>query len=163
VNIFEFSIQMEKDAETLYKSLAAKTSHVGIKKVFNMLAEDETRHAKAIEILEKKMQPEEETISSVGEVTTVFKKIKEDKDTKALSEDILPELRRALEIEKKGMEFYKEQIGSLESEEARKLFKLLSHQENYHYNTVENLIELVEKPLWWVEHAEFTPKGDDYY
>ena len=95
------------------------------------------------------------------EVATVFASMKE--NVEELSPDLLVELRRALEIEKKGKEYYEEKFSELDTEEGQKLFKSLSRQEDYHYKTVENLIELIEKPQWWVEHAEFTPKGDDYY
>lgn len=162
MDIFEFSIQMEKDAEALYRDLESRSSHVGVKKIFTMLAKDEQRHAEAIETLQKKMHPEK-TASSSGEIVTVFKEIKEKSQTEKLTDEILPELRRALDIEKQGREFYKEQMDAVDTEEAKKLFSLLSRQEDYHYNTVENLIELIEKPQWWVEHAEFVPSGDDYY
>ena len=162
MDIFDFALEMEHDAESLYKELASKTEHPGIKNVFSKLAEDERKHAKAIEVLQKKL-PYEKNESSIKEVTTIFKEIKMQSQTESLNDSILPELKRALEIEKKGQEYYKEKLGSVETEEGKKLFKLLSRQEAYHYQTVENLIEMVEKPEWWVEHAEFTPKGDDYY
>lgn len=162
MDIFDFSIQMENDAEDLYRSLAAKTKQPGIKRVFEMLADDEKNHAKVVEILRKKMDTGE-TKGSMAEVITVFSEIKKEAAEGFLSEDLLDELRRALEIEKKGKEFYQEKLLELETEAGRKLFKNLSRQEEYHYKTVENLIELIEKPKWWVEHAEFTPMGDDYY
>ena len=48
--------------------------------------------------------------SSIKDVKTIFKQIKEDCQTEQLSEEILPELRRALEIEKKGRDFYQHQF-----------------------------------------------------
>ena len=160
MDMFEFSITMEQDAETLYRSLAAKSSHVGIKKIFSMLADDEATHAKALKNLQKR-SPLESNKSSMGDVKTVFAELKETAETP--SDDILSELRKALEIEKKGRDFYGEKFADMDTEEGKELFRKLSKQENYHYNTVENLIELIEKPQWWVEHAEFTPQGDDYY
>ncbi|MDC7241771.1 MAG: ferritin family protein [Spirochaetales bacterium] len=160
MDMYEFSIKMEHDAESLYRSLAGKSSHTGIKKVFNMLADDEARHARAVENLQKR-NPLEKNKSSMAEVKTVFSRIKD--ASEAPSEEILIELRRALEIEKKVRDFYKEKFSELDTDEGQELFQKLSRQEDYHYNTVSNLIELIEKPQWWVEHAEFTPQGDDYY
>ena len=77
---------------------------------------------------------------SIDNIKTIFQEIKEKGRAEELSKDILPELRRALEIEKKGRDFYKEQIGNMDTEEGKKLFKLLSRQEDYHYMTIENLI-----------------------
>lgn len=161
MDIFQFSLQMERDAEALYRNLAERTEHKGVKNVFTMLADDENRHARAIEIIKKNVIPVPE--SSVDSIITVFRKIQEEGKTDVIGSGIIPELNRALEIEKKGMEFYEDKLGSLDSDDARKLFSLLSRQEKSHYHIIENLIELIEKPEWWVEHAEFTPKGDDYY
>lgn len=160
MDIYEFSIQMEHDAESLYRSLAAKTEQAGIKKIFSMLADDEAKHAKAVEVLQRK-KTQEKNKSSISEVKTIFAKLKD--NVGLPSSEILVELRKALEIERKGREFYKEKFAEVDTEEGKKLFNSLSHQEDYHYHTVENLIELIEKPQWWVEHAEFTPMGDDYY
>ncbi|QEN09386.1 hypothetical protein EXM22_15890 [Oceanispirochaeta crateris] len=162
MDIFEFSIQMEHDAEELYRTLASKTQQPGIKKIFTMLADDEVKHAKAVEVLQKKQDPSAEK-GSMEEVQTIFASIKNEVVDDILSKDLLSELRRARDIEKKGKEFYQEQFSKLDTEAGRKLFKSLSRQEEYHYMTVDNLIDLVERPQWWVENAEFTPMGDDYY
>jgi rubrerythrin len=162
MDIFEFSIQMEHDAEELYRTLASKTQQPGIKRIFTMLADDEVKHAKAVEVLQKKQDPSAEK-GSMEEVQTIFASIKKEVVDDILSKDLLSELRRARDIEKKGKEFYQEQFSKLDTEAGRKLFKSLSRQEEYHYMTVDNLIDLVERPQWWVENAEFTPMGDDYY
>ncbi len=162
MDIFNFALEMEMDARDLYRELESKTDHPGLKNIFGKLAEDEENHSRAIEILKKKLIPGKNT-SSIEDVKTIFRTIKENLQEEKLSEEILPELRRALDIEKKGREFYEKHFSGVESKEGQKLFTLLSRQEQYHYETVSNLIELIEKPNWWVEHAEFTPQGDDYY
>lgn len=162
MDMFNFAIQMEKDAEELYLELAEKTQHVGIKKVFTMLSQDEAKHRKAIEILQKKMGAEVE--KGIAEsIKTVFDEIKQNIDDIKLENDVAKDYEKALAIEKKGMDFYKEQFDKADDDKSKKLFDRLMKQESYHYRTIENLIELVRKPEWWVEHAEFTPKGDDYY
>ncbi len=40
MNMFEFSIQMEKDAEELYRKMAGNSSIEGVKKILLMLAAD---------------------------------------------------------------------------------------------------------------------------
>ena len=53
MNVFEFAIKMENDAEKLYAEQAElnKGNHLGV--VFGMLAKDEGKHA---EILKKNLQ-----------------------------------------------------------------------------------------------------------
>ena len=36
-------------------------------------------------------------------------------------------------------------------------------QETYHHKTVENLLEFVRNPEWWVENAEFNPQDSGAY
>ena len=49
MDIFEFAIEMECQGQAYYKELADKTSHTGLKKILNMLANDEIKHQQAIE------------------------------------------------------------------------------------------------------------------
>ena len=162
MDMFKFAIQMEKDAEALYLDLSAKSKNTGISKLFVMLAEDEAKHRKNIEILQKKMDSSVEK-GIAEEIKTVFDDIRKDFKNFELEEDALKDYEKALQIEKKGMDFYKEQFDKAENDNSKKLFEKLMKQESYHYKTVENLIDMVKKPQWWVENAEFNPKGDNYY
>ena len=162
MDMFKFAIQMEKDAEALYLDLSTKSKNTGISKLFVMLAEDEAKHRKNIEILQKKMDSSVEK-GIAEEIKTVFDDIRKDFKNLELEEDALKDYEKALQIEKKGMDFYKEQFDKAENDNSKKLFEKLMKQESYHYKTVENLIDMVKKPQWWVENAEFNPKGDNYY
>jgi len=51
MDYFEFSIQMEKDAEALYRKMAERAPMEGVKKVLLLLAQDEVAHRVAIERL----------------------------------------------------------------------------------------------------------------
>ena len=162
MDMFEFAIKMEKDAESLYLELSAKSKNPGIKKLLKMLADDEVKHRIAIETLQKKLGPAEEK-GIAKEIKTVFEEIKDDFKNVNLENDAVKDYKKALDIEKKGMDFYKEHFEKAEDDNSKMLFDRLMKQESYHYKTVENLIEMIEKPQWWVENAEFNPKGDDYY
>ncbi len=162
MDMFEFSIQMERDAEALYRKMAAGAPVAGIKKVLLMLAEDESRHRLAIERLQKKLS----VTPAAGvalDIKTVFEEMKQDENTVKISVDAVEDYEKALEIEKKGIKFYKEQFAATEDAASAKLFKVLMRQETYHYKTVENLLDMVRKPQWWVENAEFNPQNSDFY
>jgi rubrerythrin len=162
MNPFDFSIEMEKDAEELYRDLASREKIEGVSKVLNMLADDEVRHRENIERLKNRMpiQPDE---GVEGKIKTVFDDLRQNLDQSQISEDTVDEYRRALDIEQKGIDFYKQQFEEQESDEAKRLFKAIMQQEEYHYRVVDHLLEMVQKPQWWVEDAEFTPKGTTYY
>lgn len=162
MDMFAFSIQMEKDAEALYRKMAAEAPVEGMKKVLLMLAEDEVRHRVAIENLQKKLAVG--NVEGVAlDIKTVFDEMKQDKDVTNISVSAVEDYRKAVEIEKRGMEFYKEKFTETEDPENKKLFEILMRQETYHYKTVENLLDMVQKPDWWVENAEFNPQDSNFY
>ena len=49
MDIFNFAIQMERDGETFYRELAGQVNEKGVQEILTMLAEDEVKHAKAVE------------------------------------------------------------------------------------------------------------------
>ena len=162
MDMFDFAIKMEQDAEKLYRGLAEKASTPGVKQIFTMLADDEQKHERAIEILKRKSGGHGLDDNFIPEVKTVFQNLKDHIDDINLSKDQLDDYRIALDIEKKGFEYFKEQFEKSESPEEKRLFKSIANQEMYHIKTVENLVEMLERPQWWVENAEFTPKDSDY-
>ena len=162
MNMFAFAIQMEKDAEALYRKMADGAPVPGIKKVLLMLAEDEARHRFAIEQLQKKLA----VTPAAGvalDIKTVFDEMRQDAKTTKISVDAVDDYEKALEIEKQGMDFYKEKFADAEDAASAKLFKVLMRQETYHHKTVQNLLDMVLKPQWWVENAEFDPHNSDFY
>ena len=162
MNMFDFAIKMEKDVEQLYSDLAAKAATEGVKKIFTMLAEDEKKHLQAIEILKRKNEGKQLDDAFIPEATLIFEEMRNNIEEIELSKDQLDDYKLALDIEKKGFAFFKEQFGKSDSKETKALFKCIANQELYHVKTIENLIDMLERPRWWVENAEFTPRDEDY-
>ncbi|THB70409.1 MAG: hypothetical protein D6B25_20160 [Desulfobulbaceae bacterium] len=162
MDMFEFSIQMEKDAESLYRKMADEAPVEGIKKVLLMLAEDEVHHRVAIENLQKKLDVDPAPGTAL-DIKTVFDEMKDDKELTNISVDAVEDYQKAVEIEKRGMEFYQEKFSEADDPTSKKLFELLMKQETYHLRTVENLLEMVQNPSWWVENAEFNPTDSNSY
>ncbi len=162
MDLFEFSIQMEKDAEALYRKMAENAPVEGIKKVLLMLAEDEVKHRVAIEQLQKKLDvPAQKGVAL--DIKTVFEDMKADENITTLSVDAVEDYKKAVEIEKRGMAFYKEKFEEADDPVSKQLFEALMKQETYHLRTCENLLDMVQKPEWWVDNAEFNPQDSDQY
>lgn len=162
MNLFEFSIQMEKDAEALYRKMAQNAPNEGVKKVLLLLAEDEVKHRIAIEQLQNNLDVETAQGYAL-EIKTIFEEMKGDKNITSITTDTIEDYEKAVEIEKKGLEFYKEKFAEAEDDASKKLFKLLMNQEAYHLQTTQNLLDMVQRPSWWVENAEFNPQNADSY
>ena len=162
MDLFEFSIQMEKDAEALYRKMAENAPVEGIKKVLLMLAEDEVKHRVAIEQLQKKLDvPAQKGVAL--DIKTVFDDMKGDDNVTSISTDAVEDYKRAVEIERRGMAFYKEKFEEADDPVSKQLFEALMKQETYHLRTCENLLDMVQKPEWWVDNAEFNPQDSDQY
>lgn len=162
MDLFEFSIQMEKDAEALYRKMAENAPVEGIKKVLLMLAEDEVKHRVAIERLQKKHDvPAQKGVAL--DIKTVFEEMKGDENITTLTVDAVEDYKKAVEIEKRGMAFYKEKFEEADDPVSKQLFEVLMKQETYHLRTCENLLDMVQKPEWWVDNAEFNPQDSDQY
>lgn len=162
MNYFEFSIQMEKDAEKLYRKMAENAPADGIKKVLLMLAEDEVRHRTAIEHLQKRMEVAPAR-DSVPEIKTVFEEMRNDSSIVDITLDAVEDYEKAVEIEQRGLNFYAEKFKEVDDPATKKLFKALMRQESYHLHTTKNLLDMVRRPEWWVENAEFDPHAADDY
>jgi rubrerythrin len=162
MDLFEFSIQMEKDAEALYRKMAENAPVEGIKKVLLMLAEDEVKHRVAIEQLQKKLDvPAQKGVAM--DIKTVFDDMKGDDNVTSISTDAVEDYKKAVEIERRGMAFYKEKFEEADDPVSKQLFEALMKQETYHLRTCENLLDMVQKPEWWVDNAEFNPQDSDQY
>ena len=162
MDYFEFSIQMEKDAEDLYRKMAENAPVEGIRKVLLMLAEDEVRHRVAIEQLQKKLTVESGKGQAL-DIKTVFEEMKKDDAITGISVDAVDDYEKAVEIEQRGLDFYKEKFEEADDPQSKKLFEVLMRQESYHLHTTKNLLDMVRRPDWWVENAEFNPRDSESY
>lgn len=162
MDYFEFSIQMEKDAEALYRKMADNAPVEGVKKVLLMLAEDEVRHRVAIEQLQKKLNVEPAKGTAL-EIKTVFDEMKKDSGITNITVDAVEDYEKAVEIEQRGLDFYTEKFKEADDPADKKLFEVLMRQESYHLHTTKNLLDMVRRPDWWVENAEFDPHDADSY
>jgi len=162
MDLFEFSIQMEKDAEALYRKMAENAKVEGIKKILLLLAEDEVRHRVAIEQLQKNLEVDS-TEGTALDIKTVFDEMKADSSFTNATTDAVEDYQKAVEIERRGMEFYKEKFAEAEDEASKKLFEVLMRQESYHLKTTQNLLDVIQRPDWWVANAEFNPHDANSY
>jgi len=158
MELFVIAMQMEKEGESFYRDIARKAATQGFRTIFSMLADDEASHRQTFEAMKKNapMVMVDSTVSEKAEV--VFETI--------VKEDFLSEqsqlsiYEKALEIELKSIEFYSEQLETLDREDQRKNLERIIREERMHYDLIDDIIVLVERPESWVEHAEFGVRED---
>ncbi|MCF7854610.1 MAG: ferritin family protein [Candidatus Pacebacteria bacterium] len=168
MNIFEFAMQKEQDAEAHYRSLAQTSQSEGLEHIFTMLADAEVRHYNVVREMQS-TTPEVPTSNIVDEALKALRQARASKSMATVSDDAQTEAyEKARQIEDESIQFYNEQADKAEDEKAERIFRQLANQEKMHYVLVDNMADFVSKPEQWIEDAEFTHildkyRGTDYY
>ena len=77
MNIFDYAMQMEQDGEAYYRELASKCHVQGLKKILNMLADDEVGHYNTFKNLKAGTDAEVLASTVLENAKNVFQEIKD--------------------------------------------------------------------------------------
>ncbi len=164
VEILKKGIKIEKNGIATYLDYAFKTRDTTGKNMFIRLAEDELQH---MEILEKQLEGimcnqtwvcEDIPESIIEKIAPRIRDLDRPKSEQGLDE--LAALKTALDLEKKSIEFYKENKTKISNPEADKIFDRLIEMEESHYDLIQAEIDNIEKTGFWFGIAEFTMEGE---
>jgi rubrerythrin len=155
MDIYEYAMKMEKDGENYYRELAGGTNKKGLRNLLTMLADAEVAHYNLFRKMKdcEKVEPADSAI--LGDAKNIFMKMKEEKDVAGLDIPQLELYKKALEIEKKSEDFYREKAGEMKDEIQRKIFLKIAGEEKVHYFIVEKIIDFVSRPQTWLEDPEW--------
>jgi rubrerythrin len=157
MNVFDFAMQMETDAETFYRKLAGKSPVAGIKKIFTDLADDENRHYQIFRNLKNALKGEVPQESSVlDDAKNIFSDLLEKKADVGVMQDNLEGYRYAMKLEADGVRFYEDAARREEDAELKELLLRLAEEERRHFNIVENVYRYVNAPNEYLAWAEFS-------
>jgi rubrerythrin len=154
MDICEYALQLEKDGEEFYRNIAENTDDEGLQSIMLMLADEEVKHRRAIE----RMQNNECLLAEtdiLGDAKNIFQKMSEGKEEFNLDQDQISIYKEAQEIEKRSELFYQEKAEEVEEEEKKELLRKLAEEERKHYFLLDNIIEFVSRPEYWLENAEW--------
>lgn len=168
MNVFDFAMQMETDAEAFYRKLAGRSPVAGIKKIFTDLADDEQKHYQIFRNLKNATVSKASLESRVLEdARNVFAELLEKKADVTMMQDNLEGYRYAMKLEADGARFYEDAARREGDAETRMLLLRIAKEERRHFNIVENVYRYVNAPneyLAWVEFSnldEFHAFGRD--
>lgn len=161
MNIFDHAMQMEKDGEKLYRDLAQKSENIGIKNIFNMLADDEVKHYKVFEDMKKNEKSQMADTEVLASAKNVFTQLKKEKtfDQKGTQLDLY---KKAQELEKKSEEFYLQKAEEVKDSYQKEIMLKIAEEEKKHYFLLDNIVQFVSAPERWLEDAEFS-YFDEYF
>jgi rubrerythrin len=156
MNVYEYAMGMEADAEAFYKKLADKTSLKGIRKIFLDLAADERKHFQIFKTLKEEATASVSDSPLLDEVKNVFTRmIRENASPVALKED-LEAYRHAMKLEAEAARFYREMIQKEPDERVKAQLEKIVRQEYSHFQIVENLYHFVNAPNQYLAWGEFS-------
>lgn len=161
MDVFDFAVQMESDAETLYHKLVAENPHPGIQKIFTDLAGDERRHKQIFQALKERQSPDVVTESKALErAKNIFKQILSENQEPPPAMANLDSYRYALSLEAEAVALYNDAAKRESDGELKKLLLRIAEEEQQHFNVVENIYNFVNAPNQYLAWAEFSNLGE---
>ena len=150
MNAAEIARNMETDAVAFYKEAAEKTSHPVGKKMFLSIMEDEIKHVKMIEAIIKGMDVDETTLDPMESVKSIFEEMKDQLGDKlTATSDDKEALKIAMDMEKKGFEFYQKAVAEATDDKSKALFEKLVSDEDKHYRIFLNTYNFLNDTGNW--------------
>ncbi len=157
MNAIEIAIKMETDAIKFYKETSEKMVHPVGKKMFLSIAEDEKRHIEMLRQIFKDINITIKDVSPIKNVKTIFEEMKQEMMERVeATKNELEAFKIAMEMEKKGIEFYKKAASEAVKEKEKILFERLIFEEQQHYNIFANsYFFMSDTGSWymWNEHS----------
>ena len=155
MEIFDFAIQMEKDGENYYREQAQKNAGNKLNNVFLMLANDEKRHGEILKSKSSGARYDLEDSQTLARSKSVFKGIGDFKSEIKPVPSQMDLYIMALDMEKKSIDLYQDFLSKADDDSSREIFSYLVGQENEHYAIIQDLVEMLNNAISWVESAEF--------
>ncbi len=152
----ERAMKMETDAMKFYKEAAQKTSHPFGRRMFESLVKDEARHLRLLEEILKGLDIDPH-VQCLGDVRTVFSDLKDQMMQRiSASSDEKDAIKIALEMETEGYKYYKEVAEKAEDPKEKKLFEVLTKEEERHYQLLNNTYSFLEDTGNWFMWEELS-------
>lgn len=154
MNAYEYALKLEREGEKYYRELAASSPHPGLKAAFNILADEEVRHCKAIEDMMNTSCFDPEKLDMMLDADTIHKKLI-DRDSVDFNSDEIKFYREAIQREDEAGVFYVEKAKEAKNEHERELFLKLAQEEQKHVEILQEILDFIEEPQQLIAAAEF--------
>ncbi len=163
MNVFEHAMKMEQDGRAFYLEHAGKVSEPALKRILQELAEDELKHYKLFEAMQKHHQAEyrESDVTTIlSTARNVFEKMRDQNRDFAFPVDARKMWEIALDVEKKSEDFYRETALGLKDEKQKQIWNRIADEETRHWTAIEHVIQFLDSPRQWLADAEWTSMED---
>ncbi len=159
MDIYEFAMEKEKFAENYYRDAANTVKNKGLSEICVLLAEEEVKHREWIAKMQSE-QPELVDSTVISRAKEIFAAMKGSKDALDFCDSEVELFEKAQEFETTSKKYYEEKAQQVDDPKQKDIFLQLAQQEKKHYILLENVIEFLKKPEFWLENAEFFHRED---
>ena len=156
MSVLDDAISLEQRAMQFYYQTKDQVSDPSAKKILDLLANEEQKHAAALNAMKTGVYGNLETPALLKEVRGLVEgAVQKGQAVIASDASMRGILQRAMEVEQTTERFYREHAGEEDDQKLSELFNHLAAQEAEHYLLVSSLVEYFDRPVEWVESAEF--------
>lgn len=156
MNFIETAIEMEELTQNYYLDLAEKcAANEGLKSILDMLAKDHEQHVVKFTQMSKNECTELNDTTAYETTIDFFRNLQKDKETFSCDIDQLNMYYKALELVGKKLVFYNKCESDLDNKKNQTTLQEIIKEENQHRFVLHNIIEMISRPMEWVENAEF--------
>jgi len=152
----ETAIEMEELTQNYYIDLAEKcAANEGLKSILKMLAKDHEQHMVKFKQMSEHESTEFKNTAAYETTIDFFRNLQKDKETFSCDIDQLNMYNKALDLVGKKLVFYNKCVSDLENKANQVILKEIIKEENQHRFVLHNIIEMISRPMEWIENAEF--------
>lgn len=155
MNIYEYAMKVEKDGELYYRNLAEKSSDVGLKKIFTLLANQEVKHYNVL----KKMSGQDEFCVSDYETfddeKTIYETLEENKGRLQFPIEEVQYYEEAISHEEDMSNYYLEKAAQSNNDAEKHILTQIAHEEAKHKIILQDILDYIQEGDNLVGSAEF--------
>ncbi len=157
MNAVEIAIKMETDAIEFYQDAAGKVKNRVGQKMFLSIAEDERHHLQMLTDILKGLDIAVRDIHPMRKIKTIFEEFRHEMMERVeATENELNAFRIAMDMEKRGVEFYKKAASEAVTQKEKALFERLLGEEEQHFTVFSNTYFFMQNTgswFMWEEHS----------
>jgi len=154
MNIIDFARELERNGQRYYEEMAARTDHIGTRRIFSMLARDEARLLSRLQKLERQLPAGGVESQALNGGDNVFRRLRHGQ-CQTVSDD-LDAYQLAIDAERKVVRQYEMAAATEPDAQARGLLMRIANQERNELEEIEQLYLFASAPQRNLEWGEFS-------
>lgn len=157
MNVLRFAQTVDQSAHDFYEEMASRAENPGVRRIFDMLAEDERELLNRHAMLAAGADGADARTLDRG--VNVFEKLRQQEDRLSVADD-LAAYRLALDAEREVLQQYRSAANSEARPRVKELLIEMAGDEQKHVEELENLYDFANAPNHYLAWGEFSNLGD---